>query len=298
VRGRTLAAALGLALALVAARALAADPPAPAPAADTRAVRPAPAAPDVARRPAAPDSAQGPSESVFDGAGSSVFPLERARVRRLFEDIRIRRLPGGWAVDADEWFEAGVAPTTAVMGLPDYRASLPAAERALPERATMKGTLRDLVVTVDGLPMALEELPGEAGPGEDLGGIERIFRFAVPFSAEESRSVRLAYRFGESRTDRGEPLLFFYRNPGSLWEGESPKSTVSIDLGDASPEDVVVGWLRPLGYRLYGSQILWHRPAGEELADIALGMRPPGDPLAAFADRHKGPLALPLDARE
>ena len=276
----TLAAVLGLAL-------VATTP-------GVRAQAPSP----LTTRPAPADSALGAAESVFDGAGSSVFPLERARVRRIFEDIRIRRLPSGWAVDAEEWFEAGVAPTTAIMGLPDYRASLPAAERALPGRVAMPGTLRDLLVTVDGLPMALEEIPGGSTPGEDLGGIERIFRFAVPFSAEESRSVRLQYRFGESRTDGGEPLLFFYRNPGSLWEGESPKATMSVDLGDVSPEDLVVGWLRPLGYRLYGSRILWHRPAGEELADLALGIRPPGDPLAAFADRQKGPLALPLEARE
>ena len=257
-----------------------------------------PAAPVLPSRPAAPDSAHGAAESVFDGAGSSVFPLERARVRRVFEDIRIHRLPAGWAVDAEEWFEAGVAPTSAIMGLPDYRASLPAAERALPERLAHRGTLRDLGVTVDGLPMALEEIPGGTAPGEDLGGIERIFRFAVPFSAEESRSVRLQYRFGESRTDSGEPLLFYYRNPGSLWEGESPKATMSVDLGDVSPEDLVIGWLRPLGYRLYGSRVLWHRPAGEELADLALGIRPPRDPLGAYADRQKGPLALPLEARE
>ncbi|MEO6463848.1 MAG: lysophospholipid acyltransferase family protein [Candidatus Eisenbacteria bacterium] len=283
-RARVLAAAVALAVALVGGRALAAAAP--------------PVAPEAVRRPAVPDSVRGPAESVFDGAGSSVFPLERARVRRVFEDIRILRLPDGWSIDAEEWFEAGVAPARALMGLPDYKASLPAAERAQPGRAAMKGTLRGLVVTVDGLPMALEEIAGASGPGEDLGGIERIFRFAVPFSAEESRSVRLRYRFGESRTDGGEPLLFFYRNPGSLWEGESPKSTVSIDLGDVSPEDLVVGWVRPLGYRLYGSQILWHRPAGEELADIALGIRAPGDPLAAFADRQRGPLALPLEGRE
>ena len=63
-------------------------------------------------------------ESTFDGAGSTIFPLERARVRRLFEDVRIRRLAEGWEIVADEWFEAGVAPATAVFGLPDYRASL------------------------------------------------------------------------------------------------------------------------------------------------------------------------------
>lgn len=251
-----------------------------------------------APRSIAPESLATSAESVFDGAGSSVFPLEAARVRRLFEDVRVRRLDEGWAVEAEDWFVAGVAPVTAVMGLPDYRASLPAADRDTPERVALRGTLRDLVVTVDGLPMAFEALPGSAAPGEDLGGIERICRFAVPFAAEEFRSVRLSYRFGDTRTDDGEPLLFYYRNPGSLWEGESPKSTVSIDLGASSQEDLIIGWLRPLGYRLYGSQILWHRPAGEELADIALGLRAPADPLAAFADRAKGPLGLSLEARE
>jgi KDO2-lipid IV(A) lauroyltransferase len=272
-------AAFLLACALAAPPAFAAPAPAPSPVESTAAARPAP-------------------ESVFDGAGSSLFPLEPARVRRLFEEIRVRRLADGWAVESIEWFAAGVAPATAIMGLPDYRASL---ARGAPDslaRAGHPGTLRELEVTVDGLPMAIEALPGSAAPGQDLGGIERIFRFAVPFSAEETRAVRLAYRFGESRTQDDEPLLFFYRNPGSLWEGESPKSTISIDLGDASAEDIVVGWLRPLGYRLYGSRIVWHRPAGEELADIALGLRAAGDPLAAFPDRQKGPLALALDVRE
>ncbi len=235
-----------------------------------------------------------PPESTFDGAGSTVFPLERARVRRMFEDVRIRRIADGWSIVADEWFEAGVAPATAVFALPDYRASL-----AGPNDTSMvRGTLRELEVTVDGLPMAVDALPGNAAPGADLGGIERILRFRVPFAAEEKRGIRLVYRIGESRTDAGEPLLFYYRNPGSLWEGESPKSTVRVDFGAWSADDLVIGWLRPRGYRLYADCVVWHRPAGEELADIALGARPLGDPLAAYADRKLGPLGLGLEARE
>ncbi len=235
-----------------------------------------------------------PAESTFDGAGSTVFPLERARVRRLFEDVRIRRGDAGWSIVADEWFEAGVAPATAVFALPDYRASLAGAG----DTSIVRGTLRDLEVTVDGLPMAIEALPGNAAPGADLGGIERILRFRVPFAAGEKRGIRLVYRVGESHTDAREALLFYYRNPGSLWEGESPKSTVRVDLGAWSADDLVIGWLRPKGYRLYADCVLWHRPAGEELADIALGARPLGDPLGAFTDRKLGPLSLSLEARE
>ena len=61
----------------------------------------------------------------------------------------------------------------------------------------MRGTLRDFEVTVDGLPMAVEALPGDAAPGADLGGIERILRFSVPFAAEEKRGIRLVYRIGD-----------------------------------------------------------------------------------------------------
>lgn len=268
------------ALAVAAAGVLLLAPIVPGPAraaADSTAARPAPL-----------------PESTFDGAGSTVFPLERARVRRLFEDVRIRRQADGWEIVADEWFEAGVAPATAVFGLPDYRASLAGAS----DSSAVRGTLRDLEVTVDGLPMAVEALPGNAAPGADLGGIERILRFSVPFAAEEKRGIRLVYRIGESRTDGGEPLLFYYRNPGSLWEGESPKSTVRVELGALSADDLVIGWLRPRGYRLYASSVLWHRPAGEELSDIALGVRPLGDPLAGYADRRSGPLGLGLEARE
>ena len=47
-----------------------------------------------------------------------------------------------------------------------------------------------LNLTVDGLPMGVTELPGSAAPGQDLGGIERLYRWEVPFSAEEIRTVR------------------------------------------------------------------------------------------------------------
>lgn len=234
-------------------------------------------------------------ESVFDGAGSSVFPLEPARVRRVFEGVRIRRVEHGWRIDAEEVFQAGVAPATAVMGLPDYRASLARDDTAA---GRPRGTVRDLVVTVDGLPMATTELPGSAAPGQDLGGIERLFRFEVPFAGEEIRSVRLEYAVGDSRTDRGEPLLFFYLNPGSLWEGENAKVTVRVDLADIPPEDLIPGWLRPRGYRVYGSHIIWRRGAGDEVQDIALAYRPYQDPLLPYADRKRGPLALSLEARE
>ncbi len=234
-------------------------------------------------------------ESVFDGAGSSVFPLAPSRVRRVFEGVRIRRAANGWTIDAEEVFQAGVAPVNAAMGLPDYRASLARDDSA---SAHPRGTVRDLVVSVDGLPMAVTELPGSAAPGQDLGGIERLYRFEVPFGAEEIRTVRLEYGVGDSRTDRGEPLLFFYLNPGSLWEGENAKVTVSVDLGAVSPEDLITAWLRPRGYRVYGTQVIWRRGAGDEVQDIALAYRPYSDPLAPFPDRKKGPLGLTLEARE
>ncbi len=235
------------------------------------------------------------AESAFDGAGSSVFPLSEARVRRVFEDVRIRRSDGGWVIDAEEIFQSGVAPARAAMGLPDYRASVEPDSSG----SARRGTVRGLRVTVDGLPMGVTELPGSAAPGEDLGGIERLYRWEVPFSAEEIRTVRLSYEVGDSRTDRGEPLLFFYLNPGSLWDGEAAKVTASVDLGAVDPEDLIPAWLRPAGYRVYGSQVIWRRGAGDAVADLALAYRPGGtDPLAAFGDRQKGPLALGPEARE
>jgi hypothetical protein len=159
--------------------------------------------------------------------------------------------------------------------------------------------VRNLVVTVDGLPMAVTELPGSAAPGQDLGGIERLYRWEVPFAAEEIRTVRLAYSIGDSRTDRGEPLLFFYLNPGSLWDGEAAKVTASVDLGSVDREDLIPSWLRPSGYRIYRSQVIWRRSAGDAVADLALAFRPEvADPLAAFADRAKGPLTLTAEATE
>jgi len=235
------------------------------------------------------------TESAFDGAGSSVFPLSEARVRRVFEDVRIRRTDGGWVIDAEEIFQSGVAPARAAMGLPDYRASVEPDSGGNARR----GTVRGLRVTVDGLPMGVSELPGSAAPGEDLGGIERLYRWEVPFSAEEIRTVRLSYTIGDSRTDRGEPLLFFYLNPGSLWDGESAKVTASVDLGAVDPEDLIPAWLRPTGYRVYGTQVIWRRGAGDAVADLALAFRPSiPDPLAPFPDRQKGPLALAPEARE
>jgi hypothetical protein len=50
--------------------------------------------------------------------------------------------------------------------------------------------------------MGVSELPGSAAPSQDLGGIERLYRWEVPFSAEEIRTVRLSYAIGDSRTDR------------------------------------------------------------------------------------------------
>ncbi|MGH7725724.1 MAG: lysophospholipid acyltransferase family protein, partial [Candidatus Eiseniibacteriota bacterium] len=261
---------------------------APAPAA-------APAAAETPRTlPAFLDSARA-GESVFDGAGSSVFPLGPSRVRRIFEGVRIRRTEAGWTIDAEEVFQAGIAPGTAAMGLPDYRASLAREDSGA---GRPRGTVKNLVVSVDGLPMGVNELPGSAAPGEDLGGIERLYRFEVPFGAVEIRTVRLEYAVGDSRTDRGEPLLFFYLNPGSLWEGESAKVTVSVDLGTVPPDDLIIAWLRPRGSRVYGSQVIWRRGAGDEVQDIALAYRPFADPLAPYSDRKKGPLALSLEARE
>ena len=234
-------------------------------------------------------------ESAFDGAGSSVFPLSEARVRRVFEDVRIRRTEKGWDIDAEEIFQAGVAPARAAMGLPDYRASVG------PDSASRstRGTVKDLVVTVDGLPMGVSELPGSAAPSQDLGGIERLYRWEVPFSAEEIRTVRLSYAIGDSRTDRGEPLLFFYLNPGSLWDGEAAKVTASVDLGPVDREDLIPAWLRPSGYRIYRSQVIWRRSAGDAVADLALAFRPAAaDPLAPYPDRAKGPLALSPEATE
>jgi KDO2-lipid IV(A) lauroyltransferase len=235
------------------------------------------------------------TESAFDGAGSSVFPLSEARVRRVFEDVRIRRVDSGWTIDAEEIFQSGVAPARAAMGLPDYRASVEPDSGV----SARHGTVRALRVTVDGLPMGVTELPGSAAPGEDLGGIERLYRWEVPFSAEEIRTVRLSYAIGDTRTDHGEPLLFFYLNPGSLWDGESAKVTASVDLGAVDPEDLIPAWLRPAGYRVYGSQVIWRRGAGDAVADLALAFRPPVvDPLAPFDDRQKGPLTLGPEARE
>jgi hypothetical protein len=147
--------------------------------------------------------------------------------------------------------------------------------------------------------MAVTELPGSEAPGQDLGGIERLYRWEVPFAAEEIRTVRMAYSIGDSRTDRGEPLLVFYLNPGSLWEGEAAKVTASVDLGAVDREDLIPAWLRPAGYRVYRSQVIWRRSAGDAVADLALAYRPAvADPLAAFADRAKGPLALTPEATE
>jgi hypothetical protein len=267
--------------------------------------RAATAAAAAAATAARPDSASAPpaarvdtlraGDSAFDGAGSSVFPLGPTRVRRLFEGVRVKRIDRGWSVDAEEVFQAGVASVTAAMGLPDYRASLPGDSAATPPR----GTVRNLRVTVDGLPMAVNEAPGWSAPGADLGGLERVYRFDVPFAPEELRTVRLEYEIGETTTDRGEPLLFFYLNPGALWEGDAAKVTVSVDLGAVDPEDLIPGWIRPNGYRIYGRQVLWHRRAGDEVVDIALAFRPPSaDPYAVVRDTVRGPFTLGDEARE
>jgi KDO2-lipid IV(A) lauroyltransferase len=232
-------------------------------------------------------------QGAFDGAGSSLIPLSAARVKRVFEGVRVRRETTGWSVDAVEVFQAGVAPARAAMGLPDYRASVDSDSVAAPER----GTVRDLEVTVDGLPMGVEALPGSAAASTNLGGISRVFRWEVPFAGEEIRTVRVRYRIGESLTDRGEPLLFFYLNPGALWPEDNARVTVSVDLGAVDPDDVIPGWVRPSGYRVYGHQIVWTGRGGE-VTDIALSFRAEKDPRAASADSTRGPLALAPDALE
>jgi hypothetical protein len=196
-------------------------------------------------------------------------------------------------VDAFEVFQAGAAPARAAMGLPDYRASVDSDSVAAPDR----GTVRDLDVTVDGLPMGVEALPGGAAPSANLGGIARVFRWEVPFAGEEIRTVHLRYRIGESLTDLGEPLLFFYLNPGALWPGDNARVTVTVDLGDIDPDNVIPGWVRPAGYRVYGKELIWTGRT-TEVGDIALSFRPPKDPLAGFADPKKGPLGLAPDALE
>jgi len=239
------------------------------------------------------DAAGGAPQGGFDGAGSSVIPLSAARVKRVFEGVRVRREKGGWAIEADEVFQAGVAPARAAMGLPDYRASVDSDSVATPTR----GTVKDLAVTVDGLPMGVEALSGSAATSQNLGGIARVYRWEIPFAGEEIRTVHLSYHIGESTTDRDEPLLFFYLSPGALWEGETARVTVTVDLADIDPEDVIPGWVRPAGFRLYGRELVWTGHAGD-LSDIALAYRAGSDPRAAAPDPRLGPLALTADAQE
>ena len=168
-------------------------------------------------------------ESTFDGAGSTVFPLERARVRRLFEDVRIRRagrrlgdrrrrVVRGRRGAGDRGLRAARLPRE-----PRRRERL---ERRARHAARSRGHGR-------------RPAHGGRGPAGQrrAGSGPRRHRAHPPLQRAVRRRgearVRLVYRIGESRTDGGEPLLFYYRNPGSLWDGESPKSTVRVELGDA-----------------------------------------------------------------
>jgi hypothetical protein len=73
--------------------------------------------------------------------------------------------------------------------------------------------------------------------------------------------------------------------------------TVSVELGAVDPEDVIPGWLRPAGYRLYGHELVWTGHAGD-VGDIALAYRAATDSVTALPDRKLGPLALTADAQE
>ena len=224
--------------------------------------------------------------SDFGGAGSSLLPLSPTRIRRLAEDLLLRRHDGFWSVEVMDVFEAGPAPETVDIGLPDFEAAS--------GDGSARPTLLDVEITVDGVEIAprFEPPPGE----EDLGtpgGIKRFYSWRIEFQSEERKIVRLRYRLANSRAQQGDELLFYYLNTGTPWAGSSGRVNVRIELGDASPSDLVTAWLRPRNYRVGEDYVVWRLDADEPEEDLVIGLRPFRDPLDGYADRSGGLLSLP-----
>jgi KDO2-lipid IV(A) lauroyltransferase len=247
-----------------------------------------PPTPPPAQSPAGPDRSDATN---FGGAGSSLMPLAETRVGRVIEDLSVRRDSQGWTVDAVDVFQAGGAPETVPIGLPDFQ--------AVSDSGQAQATLSEVRLLLDGvdLPPAIEPPPvGKDLPG--LGGIGRLFTWRLPFDTDDRKVVRLHFRVRSSRTERGEELLFFYLNTGTPWRGPSGRISARFELGDLSTDDLVAGWLRPGHFGVGPGSITWILTGEEPEEDLVLALRDPRDPMEDFPDHERGPLALSAVERD
>jgi KDO2-lipid IV(A) lauroyltransferase len=229
--------------------------------------------------------------TTFGGAGTSLLPLAPTRVARLAEDLVVRRVPGGWAVDVIDVFIGGGAPEVVPAGLPDFEAAA--------DTEAVRSTLSEVRLLADGveLPASIEPPPLEKDlPG--LGGVGRFFVWQLRFAADERKVVRLSFRVGTSGTEGGEELLFYYLNTGTPWRGPSGRVNARVELGPRGSDDLVAGWLRPTRFGVTDSSVTWLLDGEEPEEDLVVASAAGRDPLGGFTDRERGPLALGTVERE
>ena len=238
----------------------------------------------------APVRTPAPDATTFGGAGTSLMPLAPTGVARLAEDLLVRRVPGGWTVEAIDVFIAGGAPETVPVGLPDFQAA---------DSTGGATTLSGVQLLVDGVELAAAiEPPPLEQDLSGLGGVGRFLVWRLPFRADERKVVRLRFRVGVSGTERGEQMLFYYLNTGTPWRGPSGRVSARVEIGPGATDDLVAAWLRPTRFGVTDSSLTWQLDGEEPEEDLVVALADPRDPAAGLADPARGPLALGPGERE
>ena len=226
-------------------------------------------------------------QSAFDGAGSSVFPLSEARVRRVFEDVRIDARERG--VDGRRRGDLPGRRRARARG--DGPARLPRERRARLRRGAATRhrarPRRHGRRTADGRDrVARLGARRRRGPGRHrarctAGRCRSPPRRSAPCACRTRSATRAptaASRCCSSTSTRARC--------GTATRATSPRRSTSAR---STPRTSSPAWLRPAGYRVYGREAHLAPGAATAVADLALAFRPPKDPLAPFADREEGP---------
>ena len=200
-------------------------------------------------------------DTVFEGEGETVWPVENKEIEMVAETVMVRPGQKGWDVDCIFVLRNTGEAAEVQVGFPDLPKRSPGDEYG-------QGTIENFRCFINEEPVQVEFKKSIQSPLDSSLKYPYAYIWTMSFKKRQTTRVTNSYSFKGMFSSNGLIWLRYVLKTGTLWKGKIKKAILEFDLGEIDPRFVTS--IRPSGFVIRKNKIRWTFSDFEPKEDIEI----------------------------